>query len=731
MLRKSRITFILILIVINFHCIPLVWNPINQREKEQKFSDNYNNLKLSAQEINITTPENITYTEPMSGYFPATFGFENDDIGGDAQEWDDSASDTNCGSQVVAEKNGHYNVIEIYDNNGGAKARLDNYFEDQTYGTVELWVIPSDATNGGIIRLMDHDLAENRAYLRLVNDHWNTYDGFVDTIIPNVPDPQDNVWQHVRIDFESTSGGYQGLSQYTYEVTIDGISSGSIPFYTNGGAIDRFNIFTGNAETATRWIDAVGYSWEPNYNIGENFNEGLLLSFVNTTSLEWIGYSLDDQVNRTILGNTTFNIPENGLHKIQVFGNNSLGTIFQSNISYFSVEYISIDINTPENIIYTEPMSGYYPATFGFENDANGADPFGWTVNELGDNPINVVSTIDGHNKVVEIDHVDSDDRPSVNNIFSVNQSYGTIEFWWRIEDATDRADVWVMEPLSIGYYSVVLSIQNDKFRRYYSPGFQWFDIGKIASDNTWYHIRIDFECSNGGYSGLSEGQWQVFIDRERFGSYPMVGTHNQLYLESIQFLAYDGYSGYSAYFDAIGYSWNPNYNIGDNLNEGLLLSYTNTSDLEWMGYSLDGQVNKTIFGNTVIPMPENGVHSIIIYGRSTSEYYYESDLVYFIVNIDQEPTPPNDENENLMLVFILIGIFTLLGIAIAFVVYRKVHVPSVEPKHRNQKARKAKPKKTAILPEELFCPFCQYPIEIDQKFCRFCGSNIKEEKET
>ncbi|GAG53987.1 unnamed protein product, partial [marine sediment metagenome] len=34
--------------------------------------------RASAGEIIIVTPENKTYTEPMSGYYPATFGFENE-----------------------------------------------------------------------------------------------------------------------------------------------------------------------------------------------------------------------------------------------------------------------------------------------------------------------------------------------------------------------------------------------------------------------------------------------------------------------------------------------------------------------------------------------------------------------------------------------------------------------------------------------------------------------------
>ncbi|MHA2031074.1 MAG: OmpL47-type beta-barrel domain-containing protein [Candidatus Kariarchaeaceae archaeon] len=321
----------------------------DSRNFSKKASDIDIQLKTSTQDISIITPENKTYSESMSGYYPATYGFESDVVGGDANDWDDSASDSGCGSQVVAEKNGHYNVILIDDNSGTGKARLNNHFADQNYGTVELWITPEDASNGGVVRLMDMDLTENRAYLRLKDDVWYHYNGITDTVVPNVPNPQDNVWQHVRIDFESSTGGYLGLTQYTFNVTIDGINSGSLPFHTNGGSVDRFNIFTGDAQTVERWIDAVGYSWDPNYDIGDNLLEGLLLSYENTTNLEWKGYSLDGNVNMTILGNTTIILPDDGTHSIQVFGSNSQSANFQSKLKYFSVDTKApvITINSP------------------------------------------------------------------------------------------------------------------------------------------------------------------------------------------------------------------------------------------------------------------------------------------------------------------------------------------------------------------------------------------------
>ncbi|MFX0010129.1 MAG: Loki-CTERM sorting domain-containing protein, partial [Candidatus Hermodarchaeota archaeon] len=86
-----------------------------------------------------------------------------------------------------------------------------------------------------------------------------------------------------------------------------------------------------------------------NLSIGDNLHEGVLLSYENSTTIDWQGYSLNGQANRTILGNTTIPMPSDGLHSIQVFGNDSMGTMYESNLRYFTVSTSAPDltINTP------------------------------------------------------------------------------------------------------------------------------------------------------------------------------------------------------------------------------------------------------------------------------------------------------------------------------------------------------------------------------------------------
>ena len=70
--------------------------------------------RISGTEINITTPINKTYYQPMSGYYPATYGFENDVVGSIPLGWVNySGDDTNC--FVTNGYNGHSRVIQMED----------------------------------------------------------------------------------------------------------------------------------------------------------------------------------------------------------------------------------------------------------------------------------------------------------------------------------------------------------------------------------------------------------------------------------------------------------------------------------------------------------------------------------------------------------------------------------------------------------------------------------------
>ncbi len=94
------------------------------------------------------------------------------------------------------------------------------------------------------------------------------------------------------------------------------------------------------------------------------------LTFIVLEPTCWIGYSLDDQMNITITGNTTLIDLSDGMHSIVVYANYTAGNMLSSDTVNFTIDTTSpaIAIISPENKTYaatavpldftvTEPVS--------------------------------------------------------------------------------------------------------------------------------------------------------------------------------------------------------------------------------------------------------------------------------------------------------------------------------------------------------------------------------------
>jgi hypothetical protein len=571
--------------------------------------------KISSPDLNITSPENKTYVRPMSGYYPATYGFENDQNGTEPSDWIiwRTAPEGGGGTAYITENlDGHEKVVDMHVTSATDNVLIHQYFpEAPTNGTIELYVRKSTTTQIAKIIIGDEPTAyQNSIYLSFdVDGYLKWHNG---TAVNPICTYQANRWYHIRVEFDCGSN---------WHLWVDGISQdggSGYPFRGNPSVMDEILIHAESPDDHHVYLDAISYSWDPNHNIGDNLNEGLLLSFDNSTTLEWMGYSLDGQANKTILGNSSIPIPSNGLHTIQVFGNETSGTMHESNTRYFTVG--EIEIITPENKTYIGPMSGYYPATYGFENDNVGSFPTGWIDNSAGASNITVASEIGGHKNVAFFDDNDGN-HAEMQNAFTSAQMSGTYEYWIRY-----ATTLTVYYYLRDGSNNILSYCQNTAdMWRYYS-GVTSFDTPSVINTDVWYHHRVDFNSTSDTYDWYIDG---VKIADGASYFTPDDGSGAVL----LEIITHDAEVGAEVYFDAKGYSWDPNYNIGDNLNEGLLLSFENGTTLDWIGYSLDGQANKTILGNSIINIPNEGLHTIKVSGNDTVGTWYQSSLRYFTVN--------------------------------------------------------------------------------------------------
>ncbi|MHA2185640.1 MAG: hypothetical protein ACXAAI_11625, partial [Promethearchaeota archaeon] len=288
-----------------------------------------------------------------------------------------------------------------------------------------------------------------------------------------------------------------------------------------------------------------------------------------------------------------------GIMLLGVFTSIPIHSIDESKYSAMNLEPSDgeITIVTPKNITYTGPMNGYYPSTYGFENDEIGEEPDDWAL--FPGNPAmstEILSELDGHKNVIDMNKGNTyGDNYNLYQYFSEPQEYGAIELWIRTTDPSEGSHFHLQND-TIAVWGFGIS---DNTFNYFEPGV-WIPVSYPASNNVWYHVRVEFECGSGNHFGLSEDSWRMFINGTQFGDYNFSIAHSSM--KNLRISQNWRYDNYHTYTDAIGYSWDPNYNIGDNFNEGLLLSYENITTLDWKGYSLDGATNKSIMGNITIP---------------------------------------------------------------------------------------------------------------------------------
>lgn len=97
--------------------------------------------------------------------------------------------------------------------------------------------------------------------------------------------------------------------------------------------------------------------------------------------------------------------------------------------------------------------------------------------------------------------------------------------------------------------------------------------------------------------------------------------------------------------------------------NGGLTLEYYFCKSLNCTGYSLDDGTSVTFSGNTTIPMPSNGLHSIQVFGSDSDGNVYLSEKVYFIVDYLEDVPPPGIPGYPIEILLILCMI-SIIGLA-------------------------------------------------------------------
>lgn len=179
----------------------------------------------------------------------------------------------------------------------------------------------------------------------------------------------------------------------------------------------------------------------------------------------------------------------------------SVSSLGLSDINYTFVDDKLFDSNitsyeAPYNLKYQSEYTEIYNASYTFTNIPDDTNNTDIDFIDFSTNDINcstkIISKKDGHEKVLELFDNNNSGRYQFSNIFAP-QIIGIIEFWFQMSDVNTKNSYFrLREPTS---NTVGISIFNSGNILYYHDGAS--QVIQTILSNTWYHIRIDFNCTS------------------------------------------------------------------------------------------------------------------------------------------------------------------------------------------------------------------------------------------
>jgi len=265
---KSSLVLLFVLIVFTLSSIPLNVKGVLPDSIDYTFANN--NLYDTTKPIfNESTNVNVRDVSEYTQFYNATFDFNNEIVGTNGTNIDfiDLATigvDTTI--QIISLLNGHRKVLELNDNDVGAEVIGQNTFDStRLFGTIELFIRNTDTSlrtdiliRSGITNALQVAIAGNTA------NQLQYFDGIWNNIVSII----DNIWYHIRIDFECGADGYESLAPDTFHIYVNGIKYSDLSFRNTVSTVNNLRLQTnvGNSGYFT-YFDAIGYSWfKPNYN---------------------------------------------------------------------------------------------------------------------------------------------------------------------------------------------------------------------------------------------------------------------------------------------------------------------------------------------------------------------------------------------------------------------------------------------------------------------------------
>jgi hypothetical protein len=210
-----------------------------------------------------------------------------------------------------------------------------------------------------------------------------------------------------------------------------------------------------------------------------------------------------------------------------------------------------------------------------------------------------------------------------------------------------NASDGLIISPISHGNYTTNLLTLKVTLLTVYGPDYYYYIVYSIDGRN---YIRIPQESIsyNVSHGILTRNTLIATVTLP-----PLNDGHHTLTVNAKEPYIIPGYTGDVNYQDTIDFTTHTPPPVIANLSiknetykqNSQALNFTTDKPTSWMAYSLDGQHNATIHGNTTLNGLANGEHTLTVYANSTFGSMGKSETAHFIIAketaiITREPEP-------------------------------------------------------------------------------------------
>ena len=414
-------------------------------------------------------------SEGVAGLHRATYSFtgEAGETGTDISWVDVDDSGANSDVSIKGTLGSHNEVLNLTD--GSDIFDCMDYFDNQSYGSVELWISMNATDVGKVVSLIFRNQDTNAIttafnYLDAGTLKYNDGDSgwtvMNDSIIADT-------WYHLRFDFDCNSDTFDFYMNK--ELLID---DGN--FTNDVDSIDNIKFLSYNFNDYYEfYADAIGYSWDHTMATLETFDSADTDNYYRDISSDFESEDLGDT---------------------------------------------GLDIN--------------------FIDEYDSGTNCSATIYDFGDD----------HSYIMNMSDYSTSFLVSARNIFSEQRTTGTIEYYIRLLQTNKNV-----------YYRIYgndfaqrlyMYWASDGNLKYYN-GTDFITIDSYSAD-TWYHIKIEFDCNT---------DWHLWIDGVSMDSgsgYEYEGSPTYFY--KTYWFTSTAQEEVEVYIDAVGYSWDTEYTIGENL---------------------------------------------------------------------------------------------------------------------------------------------------------------------